>query len=239
MSKLLFLLDTAKAFDTIDHDWVTHVLSKAGFPLWLRSFVEEAFSCVKVSPFFGGPLSVWIDILRGVKQGCPLSPLLFVIAYDPLLDRLAGLGSFVPFAFADDLALFADSVSAISPALVVIDEFSRVSGLGVNKDKSVAIPTAGEESWLSISNELLASPWPDLPLRASGTHLGILIGREVTLGMLWKGPIEKASERLKKDGALPHLPDAVHERFHCVTFFLHRPFFCPPPRALVSGQGPH
>ena len=33
-NKLLFLLDTAKAFDSIDHDWITHVLVKAGFPLW-------------------------------------------------------------------------------------------------------------------------------------------------------------------------------------------------------------
>ena len=96
VSRILFLLDTAKAFDSIDHDWVLHVLERTGFPLWLRNFVKGSLHSVKVSPFFGGELADWIDILRGVKQGCPLSPLLFIIAYDPLLYHLAHLlGSLV------------------------------------------------------------------------------------------------------------------------------------------------
>ena len=51
------------------------------------------------------------------------------------------------FAYADDLALFSDSVKTISPALLLISEFSLVSGLGVNKDKSAAItPLDGQPS---------------------------------------------------------------------------------------------
>ena len=41
-----------------------------------------------MAPFFGGPPSCYIPIKRGVKQGCPLSPLLFIISYDPLLTAL-------------------------------------------------------------------------------------------------------------------------------------------------------
>ena len=79
-----------------------------------------------MSPFFGGDLKLWIDILRGVKQGCPLSPLLFIIAYDPLLHKLARYVDLKRFAFADDLAIFGDSVDAIAPALLVISDFSIV-----------------------------------------------------------------------------------------------------------------
>ena len=38
-SRILFLMDTAKAFDSIDHVWVHHILHRVGFPPWFRSFV--------------------------------------------------------------------------------------------------------------------------------------------------------------------------------------------------------
>ena len=201
-NKLLFLLDTAKAFDSIDHDWVSHVLVKVGFPPWFRNFVRGSLSSVKVAPFFGAELTEWIDIERGVKQGCPLSPLLFVIAYDPLLVYIAGLTEVELFAFADDLALFADSVPLISKALLEITRFSEVSGLGVNRDKSVAVPTGDPSLWGAIKEELKSCPWPSLPLSDKGTHLGILIGREVTLGQLWAGPTAKAEARLRQNKTL-------------------------------------
>jgi len=91
VQRLGFFLDTAKAFDSIDHQWALHVLAVAGFPPWLLSFVKGSLSHVKVAPCFGRSLTDWIDIERGVKQGCPLSPLLFIIAYDPLLIALSSL----------------------------------------------------------------------------------------------------------------------------------------------------
>ena len=42
----------------------------------------------------------------------------------------------------------------------------------------------------------MLSPWGDLQVKPSGTHLGILVGRSVTLGMLWEGPIQKAHSRI-------------------------------------------
>ena len=123
-------MDTAKAFDSIDHDWVHHILHRVEFPPWFRSFVKGTLHGVKVAPFFGGDLTDWIDILRGVKQRCPLSPLLFIIAYDPLLFKLSRMEGFFRYAFSDDLALFGDSVSAIAPALSLISVFSCVRARG-------------------------------------------------------------------------------------------------------------
>ena len=57
---------------------------------------------------------------------------------------------FSSYAFADDLALFGDSVPAIAPALDLISLFSVVSGLEVNKGKSAAIPTAGPLKMLGL-----------------------------------------------------------------------------------------
>ena len=58
-SKILFLLDTAKAFDSIDHDWIRHILIKVNFPPWFKNFVKGSLSSVQVSPFFGGSLTVF------------------------------------------------------------------------------------------------------------------------------------------------------------------------------------
>ena len=195
--RLLFLLDTAKAFDSIDHDWIHLVLERMGFPPWLKLFVRGILSEVKVSPFFGGNTSTWIDIERGVKQGCPLSPLLFLLAYDPLLYSLSNTPNITCYAFADDLAITTFSILSIHPALSLIDLFSTLSGMGVNRNKSLVLSTSHPRKHPSIRSGLLSSPWPDLPLRSRGVHLGIAIGRDVTLDEIWDVPVNKAISRIK------------------------------------------
>ena len=140
--RFLFLLDTAKAFDSLDHSYILHVLNHVHFPSWFCRFIKSCLSHVSVSPFFGHSTKIWIDIERGVKQGCPLSPLLFIIAYDPLLFFLKGCHGLSCYAFADDIAISAFSILDIYPALPLIDSFSHVSGLGIHKEKSFVLTTA-------------------------------------------------------------------------------------------------
>jgi len=192
LDRYLFLLDTAKAFDSIDHDWIFHILKRVRFPDWFLRFVRGMLTNVSVAPCFGKSTSVWIDIERGVKQGCPLSPLLFIIAYDPLLYSLSRIPDIRYFAFADDLAITTDRISSISPALSAISLFSVVSGLGINKDKSFVLTSAPLSHVPLIRSGLSATPWPDLSLKDKGTHLGIVIGREVTLDDIWSVPLNKA-----------------------------------------------
>ena len=67
----------------------------------------------------------------------------------------------------------------------------------MNKSKSCVISSAPPEACHRIRRALLLCPWPDLPLVDSAKHLGILIGRLVTLDMIWNHAFTKAARRLQ------------------------------------------
>ena len=236
--RLCFFLDTAKAFDSIDHQWALHTLAKMGFPAWVTHFIESSLHDVKVSPCFGRSLTDWIDIKRGVKQGCPLSPLIFILAYDPLLFELAKIPGIGIFAFADDLALTAFTILIITPALIVISRFSFLSGLGINKDKSCVISSAPSSTHVFLRAELLNCPWPDLPLRGSATHLGIVVGREVTLADIFESPYKKAVDRIKSASTiikrLPVLTRILYVNIFVVSLFSYHFLFFVLPQELYK-----
>src|SRR5689334_13634382 len=88
------------------------------------------------------------------------------------------------------IALASLTVLLISPALNLISLFSTL-GLGVNKDKSCVI-SGPPRTIPRLKLELSESPWPLLPLRESATHLGIPIGRHISLGDIFDSPYKKA-----------------------------------------------
>jgi len=78
-------VDTRKAFDSVHHDFIRGVMKRKGFPGWVLNAINALLHDVRVTPFFGKLTDTWVEIKRGVKQGCPLSPVLFALCMDPLL----------------------------------------------------------------------------------------------------------------------------------------------------------
>ena len=74
-------LDQEKAFNRVDWSFMLATLSKMGFGPsfvhWVRSFYTGVQSCVNVN----GYLSAFFVLSRGVRQGCLLSPLLYVLVF--------------------------------------------------------------------------------------------------------------------------------------------------------------
>lgn len=98
-----------------------------------------------------GLASTQFPISRGTRQGCPLSPLIFAMALEPLAEALrfdleftgvtTGDKQFKLSMFADNMVLYVSNTSKSLPAIKrTLEEFSLVSGLKVNRDKSIVYP---------------------------------------------------------------------------------------------------
>jgi hypothetical protein len=104
---LILFVDNSKAFDSIHQTFIKDMLSLVGFPAWVRNIINALLTEVEVSPVLANDASLRIKIRRGVKQGCPLSPLLFILVNDMLVSALTDLpaSELAIYAAADDLAI--------------------------------------------------------------------------------------------------------------------------------------
>ena len=191
-SGYVLFLDTKKAFDSVDHQFVAAMLRKVGMPNWCIAFVMALFDNVLVTPVLSEKTNVTIAIGRGVKQGCPLSPLLFALTYDVLLVYLAATGVLYLFAFADDLA-GKGSREALAAAMIIIDRFAVISGLGINRDKTVIIKS--KPFTASDAEFFKNSTWPDVVLAEMHIYLGVLFGRRVNTAMVFQDAMVKFTKR--------------------------------------------
>jgi hypothetical protein len=81
-------LDFQEAFDRISHTYLATILRSYGLSEWfvdrIRNMYEEAYSSVSINGHISGP----IPIRCGIRQGCPLSMILFAMCIHPFLQML-------------------------------------------------------------------------------------------------------------------------------------------------------
>ena len=118
-------------------------------------------------------------IERSVRQGCPLSPLLYVLALEPLLRRLRDEGTSpslrgIPFvsslaarvsAFADDITVFVSRRLDIKAVKEAVVEYERIAGAKVNFDKSEGLRLG---AWRGSNTLPGPFRWSDGPVRILG-----------------------------------------------------------------------
>ena len=145
------LLDFEKAFDSLDRKFMDNVLLffKFGYSFrrWVETFYSNACSCVINNGFH----SDFFPVCRGVRQGCPLSPYIFILCTEILCLRIKQDASICGIyidnneikisQYADDTILFTDgSKSSIDNVVTALHDFQSVSGLVINYDKSLLFP---------------------------------------------------------------------------------------------------
>ncbi|XP_035834166.1 secreted RxLR effector protein 78-like [Helianthus annuus] len=81
---MLFKVNFEKAFDSISWEFMKSVLAQMGFPALWRKWVMGLLKTARTSILVNGSPTAEFEIQRGVRQGDPLSPLLFILAMEAL-----------------------------------------------------------------------------------------------------------------------------------------------------------
>lgn len=147
---IIFFSDFHKAFDSVNHDYMFECLKYFNFGEtlinWVKLFYNDAQSCINVN----GHLSNFFKIDKGVRQGCPLSPYLFLICIEILSlninnnNNIKGINIFnneiKQTLFADDASFFLDGTEISFQNLVTtFEKFSQISGLKLNISKCTVL----------------------------------------------------------------------------------------------------
>ena len=122
----------------------------------------------------GRPQGGWIHPHRSIRQGCPLSPLLFILAADALAVctlQLCHRG--IPLLqYADDTTFFIQgSWAAVHTLSTMMDIFSDCSGLQLNRAKSFFIGFGLSPEEMVSCSHILMTPIGELPIRYLGLPL--------------------------------------------------------------------
>ncbi|CAE1328542.1 unnamed protein product [Acanthosepion pharaonis] len=197
----LINLDQSKTFDRVDHRFLEAVLSEAGFGADFRSWIRLLYATPGALVELNGVRSKPFVLSRSIRQGCPLSPLLYVLALEPFLRKLKAnpvlRGISLPGAstsaryssYADDVSVLVSSRAEINEVSKQISGYEMVTGAKINRDKSVGLRLG---AWKGVS---LPGPflWTDGPIKILGVWFGPGVemnwsevqGRAEAAGNLW------------------------------------------------------
>ena len=180
---VILFLDFKKAFDTVEHDFMLNVLKKFGFGesfiIWIKTLYKNITSCI----FNNGWRSKSIHPSRGLRQGCSLSALVYILIAEMLAtiirnsEELTGINleiadkpaSLKLTQLADDTTIFCQNKNDDKQALKIVDIFGKHSGLKLNRLKTECIWIGN----LKNSNETIDDIKPSKQVKALDMIFGI------------------------------------------------------------------
>jgi len=160
-------VDFEKAFDSVEHNFLFQTLENVGFGQYLIKLVKTAFAGCMSMILVNGNLTEQVYLQRGLHQGSPLSPLLFIIVGQVLTNRcysnknIRGLCiegvEIMMSLFADDTDTFLEANPRVLKAFIQeVKMFGEVSGCKCNIDKTVCVLLGNAEGAHHNYEEILA-----------------------------------------------------------------------------------
>ena len=206
----MWKVDFAKAYDSLDWRFLWAVLQNRGFP---KEWIKWMKRCVTSQSFSalinGRPTGGWIRPQRGIGQGCPLAPMLFILAADVLYSSAAqacASGSLKGFQthsqplgipllqYADDTLFFMEgSMEEAKNLSTLLDIFAYCSGFRLNREKSEFTGFGLSQDEESQCSRALGTPMGTLPIQ----YLGLPLSTGQLRSAYWESVVGKVEQRLE------------------------------------------
>ncbi|XP_075316757.1 uncharacterized protein LOC142376932 [Odontesthes bonariensis] len=139
-------IDYEKAFDSIDRDTLWKLLRHYGIPEKFVSLIQNTYKDMKCRVAHAGQLTESFKVKTGVRQGCLLSPFLFILVIDWIMRNTTRGGrngiqwtlwtQMEDLDFADDLALLSHNHKQMQDKTAHLDRTSISTGLKISKKKT-------------------------------------------------------------------------------------------------------
>ncbi|GJT75174.1 RNA-directed DNA polymerase, eukaryota, reverse transcriptase zinc-binding domain protein [Tanacetum coccineum] len=199
---LIFKVDFEKAYDSVRWDFLDDILVKFGFGIKWRGWIQNCLNSSKGSILVNGSPTEEFQFYKGLKQGDPLSPFLFILVMESLhisFQRVVDVGMFTGIKLSSSLNIshlfYADDAiflgqwndSNIDTLVHVMECFYRVSGLRINLCKSKIMGIHVDADRIKSA----ASKLGCLVLNTPFLYLGTKVGENMSRVHAWKEVIVK------------------------------------------------
>ena len=176
------LLDASRAFDRVNYIKLFRLLLRRRLCPVVTRFLANMYTSQSVRVKWGNVISPQVLVSNGVKQGGVISPILFIVYMDELLNNLcmSGVGCHVgnkycaSFGYADDVILLAPTLHSMKILLSICELFAKEYDVLFNPDKSKLLvynvnPKVNDPVHISFMNGIIKQSETE-------QHLGNTIG---------------------------------------------------------------
>ena len=175
-SGLLAFIDFEKAFDKLNWTYIQKSLEQFGFGEVFKEWVVIIYSNIESCIINNGVTTRYFPIKSGIRQGCPLSALLFVIAVELLSISIknnneirgfkVGEENFKITQLADDTTLFLKDIDSLKTIINLLHDFKYTSKLKLNESQTEILQTGVP---LTVNYSLFKLKWERERVYALGT----------------------------------------------------------------------